>query len=895
MNNDEKLNEDIMKMLKKTVNMNIEDILTCLSEDEIESKEIVEKLDAYNRKLIQNVEEVEKEFKLDQEKLKLYILKNLQNGCLNSKNSIQMGAIEFLRDSLKLSNKAIYYINHKNGEIEEFGINIPKKNRNKTGYEEFLNDILLTDIELFICEDAILASYIKSSIIQKTEKRPNFKREMQELTIGEKTPYFPEVLRQVINFIHRMDYNKLLLISAYRKFEILNNYTIYTGIELEQEKVKKEKKDLIQICKMLKGKNASISGEGDIRGYQGTTQIDYSVSMLEKDLERFVDDKYYTIEEINQMKRSLLNEDIDFNSIENIQVFKLLELSETQLLDLIKASEQNFKWYINNRKPVESKIINIFKVYENPTLDLVEFFIAKVSKAALPKLYNDGTIKGEALSALKEENKINIEKLFDINSLLINAQSAETVFKLVNDNLLSKDRAKEYVTDDILKREVENENIDFVIKLHNLDIVSLEKIKEHINDDTMINEFEQGKKDTNKLLKLYSEGIITDEAVNLLIDEYNLDKEITNKFIEEDIMKYEDLQKLEFDVNLKDIEDIIKEEELYNEIRNEEEPKKEPKLHKAKLVIAYMINNEKLSDEEIDEIYKEGIIKEEDLFEFAKKGYFSQDIISKLYANSLMSKEKLEELVRLGILCEEQKNETIKQLTTEKTIENVQIALGIMIPDFKKGNYTNTFGNSIYGEPIKNKKSEIVIDPVARNLLIESYGAHIADREQRDKGDEYSPFDNYEFYIIADSEEDITLDSIIIAERYYIDRLSDENRIATGNATYMFRLETLARIGKKSKAEINDIMINGTDESVLKTNHVIKTSEKQPRGWARNLTEKVKKWKKGKSYKNENKKMTETMIKNIDGTVDQRTGKWTRGFDIYSDTGESVEYNGEDR
>ena len=607
--------------------------------------------------------------------------------------------------------------------------------------------------------------------------------------------------------------------------------------------------------------------------------------------------EYYSEEMQTDIKQKLSVGEKDFEEL-GIQIFNLISLSDEQLLGVIKNSEKNFKWYINNRKPVESKIINIFKVYENPTLDLVEFFIAKVSKAALPKLYNDGTIKGEALSALKEENKINIEKLFDINSLLINAQSAETVFKLVNDNLLSKDRAKEYVTDDILKREVENENIDFVLKLHSLDTVSLEKIREYINDDIIINEFENGKQDINKLLKLYASGIVTDEAVNLLIDEYKLDKEITNKFIEEDIMQYEDLQRLELNINLEYITGIIREEqekELNNETINEEEPEKEPKLHKAKLVIAYMINNEKLSDEEIDEIYKEGIITEEDLFEFAKKGYFSQDIISKLYTNSLISEEKLEELVNLGILSKEQKNETIKQLTTEKTIENVQIALGIMIPDFKKGNYTNTFGNSIYGEPIKNKKSEIVIDPVARNLLIESYGAHIADREQRDKGDEYSPFDNYEFYIIADSEEDITPDSIIIAERYYVDRLSDEKKIVTGNATYMFRFKDLARIGKKSKAEINDIMINGTDESVLKTNHTMKTSEKQPRGWAGNLTKKVNKWKKGKRYKGESPKTTEIMIKNIDGIVDQRTGKWIRGFDIYSDTGESVDYNGEDR
>ena len=88
-------------------------------------------------------------------------------------------------------------------------------------------------------------------------------------------------------------------------------------------------------------------------------------------------------------------------------------------------------------------------------------------------------------------------------------------------------------------------------------------------------------------------------------------------------------------------------------------------------------------------------------------------------------------------------------------------------------------------------------------------------------------------------------------------------------------------------------MLIDSKKSVTKVKHTVKTSPERPRGWATLLTEKVNDWKEGKEYKTaKDEKWINTLIENIDGSINNRTNKWVRIFDLDSVTGEGIDDEG---
>ena len=87
--------------------------------------------------------------------------------------------------------------------------------------------------------------------------------------------------------------------------------------------------------------------------------------------------------------------------------------------------------------------------------------------------------------------------------------------------------------------------------------------------------------------------------------------------------------------------------------------------------------------------------------------------------------------------------------------------------------------------------------------------------------DEDNPFYNYEFYVIPDESGDIGLNSVVIAERYYEDKYTEE-KFATGNATYFFKYKDLMVLSNMKKSE----MTKERKNIVFTVNHFIATDKK---------------------------------------------------------------------
>ena len=92
-------------------------------------------------------------------------------------------------------------------------------------------------------------------------------------------------------------------------------------------------------------------------------------------------------------------------------------------------------------------------------------------------------------------------------------------------------------------------------------------------------------------------------------------------------------------------------------------------------------------------------------------------------------------------------------------------------------------------------------------------------------------FNDYEFYIIPDEQGNRTPDCIVIAERYYEDKHSGEEKLVDGNATYLFELKDLTRISKKSKTEILSEMKEAKDKRMKRKLHT--------KNWSKNMDKAV--------------------------------------------------------
>ena len=850
---------DMIRMLN--INISPDDIKNCISMKDIELIEELEFLWGQEDKVY--LEFISKHInKIDLEKLKfifyLKIKELLENSDFIAISLMQdpnlKKSIEQIEKEVKNNNISIYYLLSNDGDtfIVEYRNGIIKKNndsRNSKNYKKMkqiddeiglpnvIQSLILTDLRDLICNEQWLAELIRAVILRNSyrekvkDEGDSYDPDKNDFSDLGLIDYIAAFKDNMLKWAHKMNIEKMLLTSAYRYIEFLENNS---GDEKIADKKTVDRMELIleYIYDKIKNLKIRISGEGEDQITGERIQIKYDVRDLKEDLKRFTKDGYISKARQSEIKDGILNGKITLESISEEPYFSLIKLSQEDKKKIIESSEANFLWYINKNNMSEETIISF--------LDRPEYSF-------------------EFIESLLNSNKIG--------ELTINF--------LYESSKMSRDTRKR---------------------------LGAEIIGEYISEDTIIREFENGKQNINKLLGLYIDGVLTKDIVNLLIDEYDLDKEIIDKFINEDLIEFEELKNLELNIDLDEVVKIIRKEQdkkNKNEASKEDEKAEqidEEKLAKAKSLVAYMINREEISDEILDDLYKDGIINEKDLLEFAKKSYFTEDIISKLYLRSLISKETLEKLVELNSITKEKFEEITSKLDKKQLLKNAEQtgldlnSIKIILPSDKPGNYAHTNNLPPNLDSNSKPKHKVVIDPFAREHLIYALGGKIIERREYDKE---SPFNNYEFYLISDGQDDISAESIVIAERYYIDRLSDEKRLIPENATYLFRLGDLLNIGKKSKQEVNDIMFNGSKKSVTKINHRIKTSKENPRGWATKLTEKVNEWKERKEYKTaKDEEWINSLITNIDGVVDNRTDEWVRIFDLDSVTGEGIDDEG---
>lgn len=485
-------------------------------------------------------------------------------------------------------------------------------------------------------------------------------------------------------------------------------------------------------------------------------------------------------------------------------------------LERVKFTVKDLDKLINQFTEIGYIPTNKIEEYKE-NIDKCAINLQEIEPEYIDIIFSKEELENKAL--LNDENLIYISERFkwDKNKLLQNIIKKESCSNGLISILITKEKI----------------NIEDIIELYEQGVVSIDQIKalsEKIDFSEIVNSYEliqyyknsieemqeEGEKEKyNKYLQLYKEIKVSDseklnqsskELMMQLIENYN---ESDRKSYIEDIKYYYKQGLLTLSTLIEwDGEELI--EELYKDslitIETIEEIAKKYKLPFEFLSEKYL---KLINDSNIN--YNERL-------KYIKSGFIDESKVLDMYQKNLVFEADMIELVSLGIVRNDSLKRVISNRDKNKLEKNTTIKLKNLNSLTKLHNniYLDSKDKSEYNYR-DDKQPKLIIDPNRREEYINLFKAYRAETDI----EEESPFYNYEFYVIPDESGDIGLNSVVVAERYY-DNKETEEKFALNNATYFFKYKDLLVLSNLSKSE----MTKERDNIVFTAKHILATEEK---------------------------------------------------------------------
>lgn len=274
-------------------------------------------------------------------------------------------------------------------------------------------------------------------------------------------------------------------------------------------------------------------------------------------------------------------------------------------------------------------------------------------------------------------------------------------------------------------------------------------------------------------------------------------------------------------------------------------------------VIDSTIVKKLMTDKTISTEYAQGLLGEcildpemdsETRLKYIKSGLISEDYIGKAYQELLIDSSQANELENEGYF-ERRKYDT---LSKEELQEKAKIKLEL--GDISSLVKIRGEGGESRRNPYAHERRGMLIDPYAREKLFELLGAKRAISKEIQPGD---PFYNYEFYVLPDKNGEYDLESVVIAERYFMNK-DKPKTFATGNATYFFQWRDLLYISNLKKSE----MARKSKDIVFKANHITSDGDNKEGCWGNSVITAIGKTMMGRTIRKYNKKALARIAQN---------------------------------
>ena len=616
-------------------------------------------------------------------------------------------------------------------------------------YYIFPNEQFGNDIRTMILENEILRAGTKTKeelqALKTFDTQEEYAEVIDNVSFNELLPDVKPTLKEYAQYI---DIDKLLLISAYRFNEGLENgyidsRVIMSAKEILQGILYNIKSTNAQVCCQLQSKKDNK--------YE-LEEVSYSTKDIKRCISQFTNKSYLTTKEISEYREKINNQEITLAQIEPDEIDVVF--SKHELEELSMLSEENLLYVSNKYEWNAEKIIDTIKNIGICSKDLLRKLLdnQKIGSAQVIELYEQSLVSLDDLRIIKEI--VDLSK--DINFEKLDSYYRESKEHPENVELLNKYNKYSNLYRIILLIGKSEEEIQEASNM------AIEKIVEEFDG-----------KDYNEAVKnYYRDGIITLDS----IADWSNENLITSLFDEGLIY-------------LEDIEGLVK---------------------KQKLSFDYLSNI-------YSNLAKSNDIEYDERLRLIKRGFIKEEDIIGLYTENLIFENDLRELSKKGFVREEKMTKAINSRTMEKLEKNSSIRLTGLNTLTKRNNniYSNGYKDEISN--IKDKTSQLIIDPNERTAFIHLLKAYRADTDL----EEDSPFYNYEFYVIPDESGSIGLNSVVIAERYYEDKETEE-KFATNNATYFFKYKDLMVLSNLRKSE----MTKERDNVVFTAKHILADENK---------------------------------------------------------------------
>ena len=235
------------------------------------------------------------------------------------------------------------------------------------------------------------------------------------------------------------------------------------------------------------------------------------------------------------------------------------------------------------------------------------------------------------------------------------------------------------------------------------------------------------------------------------------------------------------------------------------------------ILINALLKEGKISKEVVEQILLIDNITYDELMALILKGAISENKIVDLYMQGRIFDVDFEEMLNNGIISHEEFFAATELRTQEKLEETSAIKLSPILKNIpnKKDIIIDVESekeeDDDWFKANKDNRRKTLIHPAVRYEYLEKLGAKKADVLDID---EDNAFYNYEFFVIPDKNGELNLNSVVIAERFYKDK-ETQDEYALDNATYFFQYKDLMVNSNLSKQE----MTKERDRIVFRANH----------------------------------------------------------------------------
>lgn len=316
------------------------------------------------------------------------------------------------------------------------------------------------------------------------------------------------------NYADKIDVDKLLLIAAYR-----------AKILMKESQVGEEDRDILTEIMEIGNRNivnpkSRIAGELQIHINEQYRNIIYSAERLKEDVTRIFEGRYYSKEEIFNIKKDILSGELELSNVVDKELFKLLNFNKKDKLELIGNDPKNFEYLIMFDEIEQEELSNalnkigdfkldkiipdflhikgminkkdIFNMYMKRNIDLPKVIALNKKYSELSPEMSVEELMNYYIQMKESENKI---KDFDRYSLLFRE------LKLKGKNQAEQNNIEEQIVEEIYKLDGEYSE-DFK-SLYKSDLLSIRTLIDW-NGDGIIYDLIQNKslkpKDAKTLL-----------------------------------------------------------------------------------------------------------------------------------------------------------------------------------------------------------------------------------------------------------------------------------------------------------------------------------------------------------------------------------------------------------